>query len=82
VVDSTNADPLPGDPINLNGVCVGYVTSASTGFRVGQCLALGYVSNNIDIAASEFKIDLLGEAQRATLASQIFYDPDNERLRS
>lgn len=82
IVDSVTADPLAGDPILVDGTCVGYVTSGSTGFRVDQCLALGYISNNVDDLVSEFEIELLGEARPAKRVDQAFYDPDNSCLRS
>jgi dimethylglycine dehydrogenase len=82
IVDSKNADPLIGDSILLDGECIGYVTSGGTGFRVSQCLALGYVSNTVDDGATGFEIEILGDARRATLSNQSFYDADNHRLRS
>lgn len=82
IVDNNDADSLPGDPILLDGECIGYVTSGGTGFRVDQCLALGYVSNSINDPATGFEIEILGEACRATLAKRLFYDADNHRLRS
>ena len=97
LVDSTAADPLSGDPIPLDGECVGYVTSGGSGFRTGQCLALGYISlaagnssaNNSSSStsgtndpASGFAIEILGEARPATVVQHAFYDPDNQRLRS
>jgi len=82
VVDSVDADPLAGDPILLNGECVGYVTSGGTGFRVGKCLALGYVSTRIDAHATTFDIEILGESRCATLVGRAFYDPENTRLLS
>lgn len=87
LVDSTAADPLSGDPIPLDGECVGYVTSGGSGFRTGQCLALGYISLTGNISgtndpASGFAIEILGEARPATVVQHAFYDPDNRRLRS
>jgi dimethylglycine dehydrogenase len=81
VVDCVDADPLPGDPILLDGECVGYVTSGGTGFRVGRCLALGYVSNDINDRETGFEIVILGESRKAGIVKQAFYDPANQRLR-
>jgi dimethylglycine dehydrogenase len=82
VVDCNFADPLAGDPILLDGECIGYVTSGGTGFRVGQCLALGYVSNNVGDRQTGFEVQILGETCRATLINEAFYDAENQRLRS
>ena len=71
---------MAGDPILHNGECVGYVSSGGTGFRIGQCLALGYVNNNIDELATAFELQILGQLCQAKLESSAFYDPDNSRL--
>ncbi len=82
IVSSHDADPLPGDPILLNGECVGYVTSGATGFRVDQCLALGYINNSIDDATQNFDIEILGVRCKACVSDDVFYDANNSRLTS
>lgn len=82
VVDSPDADPLPSDPILLEGKVVGYVTSASEGFRVGGKVALGYVKNGLAETGREFKIDVLGTLRKAVVSSIPFYDQGNERLKN
>jgi dimethylglycine dehydrogenase len=81
-VDCADADPMAGDPILYHGKCVGYVTSGGTGFRLGQCLALGYIENGVERAAQDFEIEILGRPCRAGLRDAAFYDPGNQRLRS
>ncbi len=73
---------VDSDSILLHGECVGYVTSGGTGFRIGQCLTLGYVKNTVDDNATDFEIEILGEACPARREQQAFYDPDNQRLKS
>ena len=82
IVDSKDADPLVGDPILHRGNCIGYVTSGGTGYRVGECLALGYIDNNFSDETANFEIEILGESRCAVLSRQAFYDPDNSRLRT
>ena len=82
IVESDDADPLPSDPILLDGKVVGYVTSGSEGFRIGKRLALGYVQNGLADHGKIFEIEILGKPCRAIVASTPFYDPDNQRLRS
>ena len=82
VVDSENAEPLASDPILVEGECVGYVSSGGTGFRLGQCLALGFVNSSVSEHRIDFEVRILGESCSATLATQAFYDPANDRLRS
>ena len=81
IVDNEDADPMMGDPILHRGDCVGYVSSGGTGFRIGQCLALGFIHAGIDNEAVGIEVEILGKTCGATLTRQAFYDPDNQRLR-
>ncbi len=80
IVDSPDADPLPSDPILLNGKVVGYVTSASEGFRIGKKIALGYVNGRLAENGREFDIEVLGSLCKAIVTPTPFYDPENERI--
>jgi len=82
IIDSKDADPIAGDPVIHGGDCVGYITSGGSGFRIGQCIALGYIKASINDSISEFEVEILGELRSAVLARQAFYDPDNKRLLS
>ena len=81
VVDMDDAEPLPSDPVISNGRCVGYVTSAAFGYRVGKCIALAYLDNEVPENTTEFEIEILGKLQPACLCQTAFYDPDNHRLK-
>ena len=80
VIADSDADALPGDPILVDSVQVGYVTSAGTGFRMMKRLALGYVRS--DTGPGPFSIRILGKDCPATLSPLPFYDPGNHRLKA
>jgi len=82
VVESQDANPLPSDPILLDGKVVGYVTSAGEGYRLGYRIALGYVDWNLAEDGRVFEIEVLGKPCRATAVPMPFYDPNNERLKN
>lgn len=82
VVRSVDADPLPSDPILLNGEVVGYVTTAGEAFRIGGRVALGYVRGGLARVGETFAIEVLGTPCEAVVTPIPFYDPANERLRS
>ena len=82
VVESPEADPLAGDPILLNGECVGYVTSGGYGFRINKTLALGYVTASTELTDQRLEVQILGASCPAVLSNQAFYDPENRRLRA
>ena len=76
------ADPLPSDPIFRDEELVGYVTSASPGFRIGKRLALGYVRHAMKEHDARFEVEVFGRRCRAVATPMPFYDPTNTRLRS
>jgi len=82
IVDMDDAEPLPSDPIFLDNQCVGYVTSASYGYRIKQCIALAYLSTQVPDNTTKFDIEILGKKRQASLCQTAFYDPDNSRLKS
>ena len=81
--------PLPGeadDPpasatIRVDGRPAGYVTSASTGFRTGTRICLGYVEGRYAAAGTGFTIDVLATPCAATRHNEAIYDPEHERPR-
>lgn len=81
-LDSPLADAVPSAPIYCEGRVVGYVTSAGTGFRIGERLALGYLRSEVADADRGFEIAVLGERRPARRRMMPFYDPENVRLRS
>jgi dimethylglycine dehydrogenase len=56
------------------------VAAGGYGHRVGQSLALAYVSPELVKSAAPVEVDLLGTPTRARIAERAPYDPDNERL--
>ncbi|MEM7169120.1 MAG: FAD-dependent oxidoreductase [Pseudomonadota bacterium] len=82
VLEGAEADPLAGDPITQDGQWIGYVTSASQGFRLDQRFALGYVRGEALEEGTKIKLTLFGKMATATVAMPPFYDPQNTRLKS
>ena len=81
IVDIADSEPMPGDPILHRGNCVGYVTSASCGYRIGKVVALGYLQGSVPLTGLDLEIEILGKGRRATISEKAFYDPENHRCR-
>lgn len=75
-------DPLPSDPIFVDGALAGYVTSASMGFRTGKLLALGYVKHGSLPMGGNCKVRAFGTDRPARRHNPHVYDPENLRLKS
>ena len=78
----SDADALPSDPIYVDKVLAGYVTSASTGFRTEKRLAMGYLRNGEGRSGQKCEIEILGEKRPAIMTEPHFYDPENKGLKS
>ncbi len=81
-LESPNTDAMPSDPILRDGSVVGYVTSATFGYRTGKRLALGYIHSGAGGPGDTFSIEVLGYPCPAHCVAPHVYDPSNVRLRS
>ena len=75
-------DPPPSATIRVDGRPAGYVTSASTGFRTGTRICLGYFEDHHAAAETGFTIDAFGTPCPATPHTEAIYDPEHQRPRS
>lgn len=74
------ADATGGEPIFMNGVGIGRVTSGAYGYSVGMSLALGFVAGAYpgDIV----DVMVLGKSHKAKILEKPPFDPEGVRLRS
>lgn len=81
-VPGGSTDPQPSAPILVDGCPVGFVTSASMGFRTGERVCLGYVVGDHRETVDGFTIDVFGTSCPAQRHPHAVYDPGNLRPRS
>ena len=72
---------LGGEPVYLDGRCVGVSTSGAYGHYTGKSLAFAYVEAEKAKAGTQLGIDLLGERCVAHVLSEPVYDPNNQQMR-
>jgi dimethylglycine dehydrogenase len=79
-VDATDADAAQDDGVWAGDRLAGLATSGAYGHHVGKSLALAYV----DRAAMEedLTVYVVGQPRRATILSEIPYDPAGAKLRA
>jgi dimethylglycine dehydrogenase len=75
-------EPMASDPILRDGACIGYVTSASHGYRTGKHVVLGYVQTGTLAQGDRCEVRILGRDRAAIRHDPHVYDPDNLRLKS
>ena len=81
-IEGPAGDPPPSAPIRIDGEAIGFVTSASLGFRTGERVCLGYVEGRFADATSGFTIDGYGADCPAQRHDHGPYDPEHLRPRS
>ncbi|MEM1300547.1 MAG: aminomethyltransferase family protein, partial [Pseudomonadota bacterium] len=74
-------EPLPSDPILLNGEVVGYLTSVTQGYRTGKLIALGYIAHGALPMGGACHVQAFGAHRAAIRHNPHVYDPDNLRLK-
>ena len=79
-IEEPAPDPMASDPIIKDDAWIGYVTSATRGFRTGKILALGYAKTRALAMGERCAVTILGEDRPAKRHDPHVYDPDNERL--
>ncbi|MEM8775123.1 MAG: FAD-dependent oxidoreductase [Pseudomonadota bacterium] len=81
-ITKDSPEPLASDPIRKNGEWIGYITSASNGYRTGKHLALGYVKAGKLSLNETCEISVFGQPRNAVRQNPHVYDPQNARLKS
>ncbi|MBT2439542.1 FAD-dependent oxidoreductase [Streptomyces sp. ISL-36] len=79
LLDDPAAVVLGKEPVHVDGVPAGYVTSASYGYTLGRCVAYAWLPP-LD-AGTAVHIEYVGEKVTATVAEEPLFDPDMSRIR-
>ncbi len=80
-VTDLGPEPLPSDPILMDGRVVGYLTSVTQGYRTGKMIALGYVEHDVLPMGGMCAVQAFGTKRAAIRYNPHVYDPDNLLLR-
>ena len=80
-VTDSGPEPLPSDPIIVDGNVVGYLTSVTQGYRTGKLIALGYVERGTLPMGAACQVQAFGSERAAIRHNPHAYDPENARLR-
>ena len=71
---------LGTEPVRVDGVPVGRITSGGVGYRVGASIAYGYLPSTVDVGAA-VEVGVFGEWVPARVVPDPLFDPDNARVR-
>ncbi|MET9323358.1 FAD-dependent oxidoreductase [Streptomyces sp. NPDC003038] len=79
LLDDPAAVVLGKEPVYVDGLTAGYVTSASYGYTLGRCVAYAWLPPLT--AGAPVHIEYFGEKVPATVADEPLFDPDMSRIR-
>ncbi|QUI30610.1 GcvT family protein [Streptomyces alfalfae] len=79
LLDDPAAVVLGKEPVYVDGVPAGYVTSAAYGYTLGRCVAYAWLPPLT--AGSGVGIEYFGEKVPATVADEPLFDPEMTRIR-
>ncbi|MGP3973882.1 GcvT family protein [Streptomyces sp. 8N114] len=80
-LDDPAAVVMGSEPVQVDGVVAGYVTSASYGYSVGRCVAYAWVPAGAAVPGTSVAIEYFGEKVAATVAAEPLFDPEMARIR-
>ncbi|MGW6061216.1 GcvT family protein [Streptomyces sp. NPDC055189] len=79
LLDDPAAVVLGKEPVHVDGVPAGYVTSASYGYTLGRCVAYAWLPPQE--TGGSVHIEYFGEKVPATVAEEPLFDPKMTRIR-
>ncbi|KEF22391.1 sarcosine dehydrogenase [Streptomyces rimosus] len=80
-LDDPAAVVLGKEPVFVDGVPAGYVTSAAYGCSVGRTVAYAWLPPRAAVPGTAVHIEYFGEKAAATVATEPLFDPAMERIR-
>ena len=81
VLDDPLSAATGSEPVRIDGVIAGRVTSGGYGYTVERSIAYAYVPSGADLG-QRVEVSLFGEWMGAEIVSEPLYDPKGLRIRS
>jgi 4-methylaminobutanoate oxidase (formaldehyde-forming) len=81
VLDDPRAVCLGNEPVRVDGVTVGRVTSGGFGFAVERSIAYAYLPVELAAIGTRAEVDLFGQWVGATVTREPLWDPAGARVK-
>jgi glycine cleavage system aminomethyltransferase T/glycine/D-amino acid oxidase-like deaminating enzyme len=82
VLDDREAVAVGNEPVTVDGVVLGRVTSGGYGYTVGASIAYAYLPAEHSEPGTAVAVEIFGDWIEGQVAAEPLYDPSGERLRS
>lgn len=80
-LDDPDAIVLGKEPVHVDGVPAGYVTSAAYGYSLGRGIAYAWLPAAASVPGTPVHIEYFGQKLPATAAQEPLFDPQMARIR-
>ncbi|MEV0373795.1 FAD-dependent oxidoreductase [Streptomyces sp. NPDC050636] len=80
-LDDPAAVVLGSEPVYLDGVPAGYVTSAAYGYSIGRAIAYAWLPAAAATPGTAVHLEYFGEKVPATVRAEPLFDPSMDRIR-
>lgn len=80
-LDDPDAIVLGKEPVHVDGVPAGYVTSAAYGYSLGRGIAYAWLPAAASVPGTPVHIEYFGQKLPATVAQEPLFDPQMARIR-
>jgi dimethylglycine dehydrogenase len=82
-IDSSDPDPVGGEPVFINGQPIARLTSAGFGNTVGHALGFAYLPPDLDArSTADMHVQVLSQRLSARILREPPYDPQGLKLRA
>ena len=82
VLDDPSKLVLGKEPVLAGGRVVGFVTSATQGYSVGQSIAYAWLPTSVADGGAMLEIEYFGQRYPARVAADPLFDPQMQRMRA
>jgi glycine cleavage system aminomethyltransferase T/glycine/D-amino acid oxidase-like deaminating enzyme len=82
VLDDGGAVAVGNEPVTVDGVLLGRVTSGGYGFTVGASIAYAYLPPEQSEPGTAVEVEIFGDWIEGQVAAEPLYDPDGMRVRA
>jgi 4-methylaminobutanoate oxidase (formaldehyde-forming) len=82
VLDDREAVAVGNEPVTVDGVLLGRVTSGGYGYTVGASIAYAYLPAEHAEPGTPVAVEIFGDWIEGQVTAEPLYDPSGERLRS
>jgi dimethylglycine oxidase len=80
-IDDPSAVVLGKEPVFAGSECVGYVTSAGYGYRIGKGIAYAWLPSEVAQPGRQVQIGYFEHRVQAVVTPEPLFDPDMDRMR-